>query len=394
MELDGGDLDLPIPDPLSGTTLGGLMMISPADVEKLRTIRAPEPAILSLYLPVPLDPAQLRELPARAGELMASAASGGTAQVPRADRDAVQQLMAARGRNWLGHTVAIFSCGELGLLEALPLPGWVAERAVLATRPHVRPILAAIQRCPAYRVAVIDRRHGWLLSIAGDSVETIELPAAEDIRGRGWGGWYGLESRRVQQRVTLLARRHYQDVAAILEREARADDHRPLVLGGHPEGITELLSLLPEHLREQYAGSFAADPHTLTTARVRELAGAVIADWVARREEQLATETIAAAVRTDAVVGLPGCLAAVNARAVGMLLIPDQGLVPGLVCGRCGAVSLTGDDCPDWGAAADPIPDLLEEMAARVLDDDGQVAAVHGQSWAVAARLRFPVPQG
>lgn len=369
-------------------------MISPADVDKLRTIRAPEPAILSLYLPVPLDPAQLRELPARAGGLIASAASGGTAQIPRADRDAVLQLVAACGRNWLGHTVAIFSCGELGLLEALPLPGWVAERAVLATRPHVRPILAAIQRCPAYRVAVIDRRHGWLLSIAGDSVETIELPAADDIRGRGWGGWYGLESRRVQQRVTLLARRHYQDVAAILEREARAGDHRPLVLGGHPEGITELLSLLPEHLREEYAGSFAADPHTLTTARVRELAGVVIADWVERREEQLATETMAAACRADAVVGLPACLAAVNARAVGMLLIPGQGLIPGFVCGRCGAVSLTGDDCPDWGAAANPIPDLLEEMAARVLDDDGQVAAVHGQPCAVAARLRFPVPQG
>ena len=370
------------------------MMISPADVEKLRTIRAPEPVILSLYLPVPLDPAQLRELSARAGELIASAASGGAAQIPRADRDAVQQLVAARGRNWLGHTVAIFSCGELGLLEALPLPGQVAERAVLATRPHVRPILAAIQRCPAYRVAVIDRRHGWLLSIVGDSVETAELPAADGIRGPGFGGWYGLESRRVQQRVTELARHPYQDVAEILEREASAGDHRPLVLGGHPDGITQLLSLLPEHLLEQYAGSFAADPNTLTTARARELAGAVIAGWAARREEQLAAETIGAALRTDAAVGLPACLAAVNAGAVGMLLIPDTGLIPGFVCGRCGAVSLTGDDCPDWGAAAGAIPDLLEEMAARVLDDDGQVTAVHGQSWAVAARLRFPVPQG
>jgi hypothetical protein len=64
------------------------------------------------------------------------------------------------------------------------------------------------------------------------------------------------------------------------------------------------------------------------------------------------------------------------------------------VCGRCGAVSLTGDDCPDWGAAASPIPDLLEEMTARVLDDDGEVVAVHGPSGAAAARLRFPVPQG
>jgi peptide chain release factor subunit 1 len=264
---------------------------------------------------------------------------------------------------------------------------------VLAARPHVRPILAAVQRCPAYRVAVIDRRHGWVLSIAGNIVETIELPAADGIRSRGFGGWYGLESHRVQRRVTELARRHYQDVAAILKREARAGDHRPLVIGGNPEGITELLGLLPEHLREQYAGSFAADPHALTTARVRELAGAVIADWAARREEQLAAEATGAAQRTDTAVGLPACLAAISAGAVGMMLIPDQGLVPGFVCGRCGAISLIGDDCPDGGAAASPIPDLLEEMAARVLDDDGQVA-VHEQSWAVAAQLRFLVPQG
>jgi Bacterial archaeo-eukaryotic release factor family 10 len=369
-------------------------MIGPADVEKLRTIRAPEPAVLSLYLPVPLDPAELRELPARAGDLIASAAASAAAQIPGADRDAVQQLVAARGREWLGHTVAIFACAELGLLEALPLPGQVGERAVLATRPHVRPILAALQRCPGYRVAVINRQHGWLLSIAGDSVETIEVPTTPGVRSRRFGGWYGLESYRFRQRVTQLARHHYQDVITILERESRAGGDRPLVIGGQPEGITQLLSLLPEHLREQYAGSFTADPHKLTTARVRELASAVLADWAARREQQLAAEAAGAAQRADAVAGLPACLAAVNAGAVSMLLIPDQRLIPGFVCGRCGAISLTGDDCPDWGAAARPIPDLLEEMAVRVLDDHGQVVVVHQQPWSVAARLRFPVPQG
>jgi hypothetical protein len=217
----------------------------------------------------------------------------------------------------------------------LPLPGQVAERAVLATRPHVRPILAALQRCPAYQVAVIDRRHGRLLSIAGDIVETIELPVAATIRSRGFGGWYGLESHRVQQRVTQLARRHYQDVAAILERQALAGDHRPLVIGGHPEAITQLLSLLPERLREQYAGSFAGNPHALTPARVRELADAVIAGWAARREEQLVAEVTAAAQPINPAVGLPACLAAVNAGAVGALLISGQALVapPHSTCG-------------------------------------------------------------
>jgi len=172
-------------------------MIGPADVEKLRAICAPEPAVLSLYLPVPLDPAERRELPARAGDLIASAAASAAAPIPGADRDTVQQLVAAHGRDWPGHTVAIFACGELGLLEALPLPAPAGERAVLATRPHVRPILAALQRCPEYRIAVIDRQHGWLLSIAGDSVETIDAPAARGVRSPRFGGWYGLDSYRI-----------------------------------------------------------------------------------------------------------------------------------------------------------------------------------------------------
>ena len=366
-------------------------MIGPADVEKLRAICAPEPAVLSLYLPVPLDPAERRELPARAGDLIASAAASAAAPIPGADRDTVQQLVAAHGRDWPGHTVAIFACGELGLLEALPLPAPAGERAVLATRPHVRPILAALQRCPEYRIAVIDRQHGWLLSIAGDSVETIDAPAARGVRSPRFGGWYGLDSYRIQQRVTELARHHYRDVVTILEREARAGGDRPLVIGGLPESVGQLLSLLPAHLRQQYAGSFHADPHTLTTARARELAGPVVADWAAQREQQLIAGT---AERTDTAVGFPVCLAAVNSGAAGLLLIPDQGLIPGFVCGRCDAVSLSGDDCPDWGAAARPIPDLLEEMAVRVLDDHGQVVAVRQPPWAVAAQLRFPVPAG
>ncbi len=46
-------------------------MINHADLEKLRSMRAPEPAVLALYLPV--DPAGVRGLAARAGDLMAGA---------------------------------------------------------------------------------------------------------------------------------------------------------------------------------------------------------------------------------------------------------------------------------------------------------------------------------
>lgn len=50
-------------------------MINHADLEKLRSMRAPEPAVLALYLPV--DPAGVSGLAARAGGLRANAGADG-----------------------------------------------------------------------------------------------------------------------------------------------------------------------------------------------------------------------------------------------------------------------------------------------------------------------------
>ena len=215
-------------------------MISHADVEKLRGLHAAGPDVLSLYLPVPLDPASLRTLATRAEDLIAAAGAAAgpdslrAGVVSDADRDMVLEAVLAHGRDWLGHTVAIFACDHLGLFEALPLPCSLPERSVLATRPHVRPLFAALQRCPDYRVVVADRRHAWVLSVSGDHVRTVARPATEAALSSGFAGWHGLKAKQLQERVVQLARHHYRDVATILE-SADARDHEPLVIGGHQE---------------------------------------------------------------------------------------------------------------------------------------------------------------
>jgi len=374
-------------------------MISYPDVEKLRSLRALGPVLLSLYLPVPLDPAEMRGLAARAGDLMISVSavrldSVNIAGLSDADRDAVLDALAAHGREWLGHTVAFFACAEIDLFEALPLPCALPERVVLATRPHVRPLLAAMQRCPNYRVAIADRRHAWILSVRGDRVETVAQRSEEGPRGHGFGGWYGLEAHRIQQRIIQLGRHHYRDTAAILEWSAGPGRNMPLVIGGHHDSVAGLLQALPPTAREAFAGSFTADPHTLTPARIRELAGPVIDGWVARREQELAAEVLGQAPGRLAAVGLPACLAAVNEGVAGHLLVAHEGMIPGYVCGRCGALSAGRDECPDWATAAQGVPDLLEEMVQRTLDDDGEVTAVRDAPFSVAATRRFPVTEG
>jgi len=357
-------------------------MITYADIDKLRHTRTGEPAVLSVYLRVPLDPTGQRELRARAGDLIGTARG----YVPEEDRNAVAALLAARGCQWLGKTVAIFASGELSLLEALPLRCPLHECAVLAARPYIRPLLTAIQRCPAYHVAIIDSGDGWLMSV-DDELSVTSLPLARLDRAQSFGGWYGLDSWRVRRRTIQRVRVRYRAVAQLLADAARAGG--PVVIGGHPESIPQLLRLLPDEARARYAGSFAADAHTLTPARARELADKVIADWCRRLEQRLADEVNGKP--PGVAVGLQACLAAVNDGAISTLLVPDDGTTPGFMCARCGTLSVTDDQCPDWGTAAIAVPDLLEEMACRVLDDAGQVMTVGIDGFEVAARLRFPL---
>jgi hypothetical protein len=372
-------------------------MISRAEIDKLLDVRAAGPSLLSLYMQVPLDPAGLRGVPAHAGELFALAARDGpgvpaAVRVGAADARAVLGLLASRARDWLGHTVAIFACAELGLAEAIPLPCRLQERAVLAARPHVRPLLLAIQRCPAYRVAVVDRRHAWLFSIADGQISTTALPPAEGMRSHGFSGWYGLQAHRVNERIIQLARHHYRDTATLLDWAAQASGTEPVILGGHQDTIPQFLGVLPAGLRDQFAGCFIADPHSLTPAKVRDLADRVIRDWRNLQDQRITAEFLRQPPDGRTVTGLSACLAAAGQHAIQLLLVPAGGLVPGYACRRCGALSSAGDDCPHGASESVAVPDLIEELAVATLGDDGQVETLLDPPGDMAARLRHALP--
>ena len=311
-----------------------------------------------------------------------------------ADRRAVRELLEEQARDWLGHTIAIFMCGEIGLAERTVLPGELPEQAVLADRPHIRPLLVALQRHPVYLAAVIDRRRAWVFRVAPERIDTVGELAGASLRRHDFGGWYGLEAHRVNERVIQLARHHYRDTAAFLEAAMRAEDPLPLVLGGHEESIGQFLGAAPATLRERFAGSFAADPHTVTPARVRELAGPVIGHWRETAEQRLVGSLQADPPGGQTVTGLDACLTAVNNRAVQLLVVPDDRLVPGFACGESGALSSTGGDCPEGSGAIRAVPDLIEEMVAATLVEGGQVEAVRDPPAGIAARLRFPLASG
>jgi peptide chain release factor subunit 1 len=371
-------------------------VITRAEADRLRNTSAQAPSVLSVYLQVPVDLAEHRGLPTRARELIKSAArrqgEGNGAEVRTVDLESVVALVASHSSEWLGQTAAVFACADIGLLETLQLPGHLTERAIIARRPHIRPLLAAMQRNPAFRAAIVDAKHAWILHINGNQIETVAERTGTGVRSTGFAGWYGLEGYRIQQRIMELSKQHFRDTVSVLERSSDGVS-MPLVLGGQESEISQFVSALPRAVRRAVVGTFSVDLQTATPGRVRELAWSVVASWSLRSEQQLIHDVLNQPPYVSVATGLDGCLSASSARAIAQLILPDDQMVPGFACGICGALSTgdDGEDCPDPAEARRPVPDLLDELADRTLDGGGQVTAVRNPPFTVAARLRFPI---
>src|SRR5580658_1553672 len=211
----------------------------------LRARRAKDTSVISLYLNVPVDLGEHRGLMTRARELIKAAGN----QASEPDLDSIAAAVTDRSQDWLGQTVAIFACAELGLFQVIVLPGHASDRAVIAAKPYIRPLLAALQRNPPYQVAVIDAKHAWLLGVTEAEIDTIAERTGSQVRSTRFAGWYGLEAYRMEQRIMELSRQHYRDTIGILEQTANGG-HRPLVLGGHEMQINQFLAMLPRTIRQ------------------------------------------------------------------------------------------------------------------------------------------------
>lgn len=372
-------------------------MIDTAGVTRLLGLHARDRGIVSVYLNVPVDPAQRRGLLAHLDDVVAqNIGSGGNADAWTAARrwelPAIHREVSTRAHEWRGQSVAIFGCTGLGLLESIPLRGQVRERAAIGARPYVRPLLAELRRCPSYAVAVVDRRHGWLYRVSGAGIEEAAHVESPTVGSRRFGGWNGLAAYRNDQRARRLARQHFVATAAALTQAA--SECGPVVVGGHETETSEFLAALSQPQRARVAGTFVVDPRTMTPARVRQLADEVVAQWADGQERRLATALAEQAPGGMTAVGLDACVAAANQHAIQLLMVPDDDVRPGFSCGHCGVLSVAGGACPACGELTEPVEDVLEELAVKVTRDGGDVQPVRGSVAPVdvAARRRFPAP--
>ena len=96
-------------------------------------------------------------------------------------------------------------------------------------------------------------------------------------------------------------------------------------------------------------------------------------------------------------MGLEWCRMAANVHAIKLLLVHDDEQVPGRMCDSCGWLGLEGEECPVDAQRTRKAPDVIDEMAALVIDTSGRVEHVYADTplsqHTVAAFLRFPVAE-
>ena len=302
---------------------------------------------------------------------------------------------ALDSERWPPGTIAIFSCSGRGLYEEIPLPRRMREQVMVDKTPLARPMLAVLGEYPRACVLVINREAAPVWEMYQDEMREVQT-VTDPLRKAG----NTAESRpedRIQNRVDEQAKRHFRRAASAIDQLLRSDGYDILVVGGHEYELGEFFRLLPDELRGRVAGTFSADPSATPVAEIRGSAEGVIRRYQHEQDQRLVGHVLGlAAAGGLAAVGTEDCLWSGSLSAIDTVLVRDGATLVGVVCDESRWLAASGDVCPICGKPTRYAPDVLDELAAAVIETGGsarQIAAdLMPDQYPTVAQLRFPPP--
>lgn len=301
--------------------------------------------------------------------------------------------------DWSGRGLAIFSNQTENFWKVYALAVPIVDSIFVGPKPYITPLANLWDAYGRFVAAIADRQGGRFIFVQLGEVLDRAGVLGEEVR-RAKSGVNAISTSRRRnsdapsdRKETEIIKRNIKDTAAALIAFCEKHTPRYIVLGGNVEVVNELRELLPQPWSERVIGTFSADIDEADQTS-RDRAMKIIEEYEARREAALADAAITAAAKGGGAARLGDVLRAAHAGQVQTLLVADGFKSPGYRCGQCGYLSAQSmARCPYCGGAFEQIPDAVEAVISKVVEQGGRVDVVHGHMGlneaGIAALLRY-----
>jgi peptide chain release factor subunit 1 len=360
----------------------------------LAAFRASDGCAISLY--VDLDPSTAptaADVQSRVASLL-SDADRQVEDAPKGMRDDLERI-----RTWLESEfdrsglrgLAVFADGPDDLWLTIGTAEPVDDAVRISDQLHVAPLVSLAANGDDALVAVVGRERGQVFRIQGGELREI-ADESEEVPGRhGQGGW---SQGRFERHIDEIVDRHLRNVAATLERCARAASGVHVVLVGTEETVAEFESMLPADLRAAVVGKTSAEAHADGAALLAAVRP-VLDEWWAKREEELVERWREEAAKDGrAATGWEATLEAASAGRVDTLLVQPGTDRPAYECPSCGRAQLEDGSCPIDGATMERRDDGIDVAVHKTVENGGTVQLIRDRRdldpvGGLAALLRY-----
>ncbi|MCD6405709.1 MAG: hypothetical protein J7M19_07775 [Planctomycetes bacterium] len=292
--------------------------------------------------------------------------------------------------------LAMFSCSEKGVFESVGVAMPFRPHIIVADSAAVAPLYAALDEFKRIAVCVLDRREAKLYEYFMGRMEEVKV-FTDNVPGRvRMGGWSGYEQARIARHIASREFVHLKNVAEILFEQFKLRGFDWLFLGVRSELREDVEHVLHAYVRDRLKGYIDAGLSD-SVGQIGKLTRQMAQDLKARENRQLVERLAGAAgAGGPAVTGLRKTLEALNAAAVGMLVVRSDLVRNGVHCGKCGHLGIKSRTCPLCGENMTPAANIIEIAEESAASLGAEIRHVNGESHlddfeGVGAFLRFPL---
>ena len=302
--------------------------------------------------------------------------------------------------DWSGRGLAIFSNRQENFWKVYSLAVPIVDSIFVGPKPYITPLANLWDVYGRFVVALIDKQGARFIFVQmGEVVDADGVLGAEVRKTKSGVGSTPTRRRRnsdapSDRHDVEVIKRNVKDSASALAAFCEKHTPRYIVLGGSAEVLNEFRSRLPLQWAERVIGMMPADVDESDLA-IRDRALKIVEEFETKREAELADAAITAAAKdAHGAAGLDQVLTAAHAGQVQTLLVSEGYKTEGYRCRKCGYLTTQViQQCPFCGATFDRIPDAVEAVISKVIEQKGRVEVVRGHKAlaevGVAALLRY-----